>query len=74
MGIIRAKKLGYDYFQYEDEGKEPEITHAIEDVDLDIQPGQFIAVLGHNGSGQAYECAAGAHGGYHVGGSYGHFQ
>ena len=53
MGIIRAKKLGYDYFQYEDEGKEPEITHAIEDVDLDIQPGQFIAVLGHNGSGKS---------------------
>jgi len=53
VGIIRAKKLGYDYFQYEDEGKEPEITHAIEDVDLDIQPGQFIAVLGHNGSGKS---------------------
>lgn len=53
MGIIRAKKLGYDYFQYEEEGREPDITHAIEDVDLDIQAGQFIAVLGHNGSGKS---------------------
>ncbi len=53
MGIIRARKLGYDYFQYEEEGKEPDITHAIEDVDLDIQAGQFIAVLGHNGSGKS---------------------
>ena len=53
MGIIRAKKLGYDYIQYEEEGKEPDITHAIEGVDLDIQAGQFIAVLGHNGSGKS---------------------
>lgn len=53
MGIIRARKLGYDYFQYEEEGKEPDITHAIEDVDMDIQAGQFIAVLGHNGSGKS---------------------
>ena len=53
MGIIRARKLGYDYFQYEEEGKEPDITNAIEDVDLDIQAGQFIAVLGHNGSGKS---------------------
>lgn len=53
MGIIKAKKLGFDYFQYEEEGKDPEVTHAIEDVDLDVEPGQFIAVLGHNGSGKS---------------------
>ena len=53
MGIIKARKLGYDYFQYEEEGKEPEITHAIQEVNLDVQEGQFIAVLGHNGSGKS---------------------
>ena len=53
MGIIRAAKLGFDYFRYEEEGKEPEITRAIDDVNLDIQAGQFIAVLGHNGSGKS---------------------
>ncbi len=53
MGIIKARKLGYDYFEYEEEGKDPEIVHAIEDVDLDIQAGQFITVLGHNGSGKS---------------------
>ena len=53
MVIIRAAKLGFDYFRYEEEGKEPEITRAIDDVNLDIQAGQFIAVLGHNGSGKS---------------------
>ena len=53
MGIIRAAKLGFDYFRYEEEGAEPEATRAIDDVNLDIQAGQFIAVLGHNGSGKS---------------------
>ena len=35
MGIIKARKLGYDYFEYEEEGKNPEVVHAIEDIDLD---------------------------------------
>ena len=53
MGLIRAAKLGFDYFRYEEEGAEPEATRAIDDVNLDIQAGQFIAVLGHNGSGKS---------------------
>ena len=53
MAIIRAAKLGFDYFRYEEEGAEPEATRAIDDVNLDIQAGQFIAVLGHNGSGKS---------------------
>lgn len=53
MGIIRAAKLGFDYFRYEEEGAEPEATRAIDDVNLDIQAGQFIAVLGHNGRGKS---------------------
>ena len=49
MGMIRAAGLGYEYLRYEEEGQEPEVTKAIEDVSLEIQKGQFIAVLGHNG-------------------------
>ncbi len=53
MGIIRASKLGFDYFKYKEEGQDPEVYRAIDEVDLDIAPGKFIAVLGHNGSGKS---------------------
>ena len=53
MGIIRAENVHYDYVQYTDEGQEPVISHAITGVSLEVQKGQFIAVLGHNGSGKS---------------------
>ncbi|MCI5649739.1 MAG: energy-coupling factor transporter ATPase [Fusicatenibacter sp.] len=53
MGIIKAAKLGFDYFRYEDDTEEPEATRAIDDVNLEIEAGQFIAILGHNGSGKS---------------------
>lgn len=53
MGIIKAAKLAYDYLRYGEEGEEPEVNRAIDGVNLDIEEGQFIAVLGHNGSGKS---------------------
>lgn len=53
MGIIKAAKLAYDYLRYGDEGEEPEVNRAIAGVNLDIEEGQFIAILGHNGSGKS---------------------
>lgn len=53
MGIIRAEKLGYDYIEYDPEGVRREVSHALQDVSLDIRMGQFIAILGHNGSGKS---------------------
>lgn len=53
MGIIKATKLAYDYLRYGEEGEEPEVNRAIDHVDLDIEEGQFIAILGHNGSGKS---------------------
>ncbi len=54
MGIVRALKLSYDYIRYDDEtDQETDVLHAVKDVDLDVQEGQFIAVLGHNGSGKS---------------------
>ena len=53
MGIIKAAKLAFDYLRYEEEGEEPEVNRAIDHVDLDIEEGKFIAILGHNGSGKS---------------------
>ncbi len=53
MGIIKASKLGFDYFKYNEEGEDPEVFRAIDQVDLDVEEGQFIAILGHNGSGKS---------------------
>ncbi len=53
MGIIRASKLGYDYYRYDENGQIQETSRAIDQVDLDVQEGQFVAILGHNGSGKS---------------------
>ena len=53
MQIIKARKLKYDYLKYDENGQASESQTAVENVDLDIQPGQFISILGHNGSGKS---------------------
>lgn len=53
MGIIKARKLKYDYFKYDDNGQPAESHTAIDYVDIDIEKGQFISILGHNGSGKS---------------------
>ncbi len=53
MGIIKAVKLAYDYLRYGEEGEEPEVNRAIDGLNLEVEEGQFIAILGHNGSGKS---------------------
>ena len=53
MGIIKALKLGFDYQRYDDDGNVVDMQRAVNDVNLDIEAGQFVAVLGHNGSGKS---------------------
>lgn len=53
MGIIKAKDVVYEYIRRNDEGDVEGITTAVDHVNLDIEQGQFIAILGHNGSGKS---------------------
>ena len=53
MGIIKASKLIYEYIKRDEEGNPEGVNRAVDQVDIDIQPGQFVAILGHNGSGKS---------------------
>lgn len=53
MGIIKASKLIYEYIRRDEDEQVEEINRAINNLDLDIHEGDFVAILGHNGSGKS---------------------
>lgn len=53
MGIIEAKDLVHEYIIRDEEGNVESIRTALDHMDLSVEQGQFIAVLGHNGSGKS---------------------
>ena len=53
MNMIKTEKLIYEYEKRDDEGNVIGAHRAIEELDLNIEAGQFIAILGHNGSGKS---------------------
>lgn len=53
MGIIKAINLAFEYIRRDEEGNVEGILRAVDGVDLDIEQGDFVAILGHNGSGKS---------------------
>ena len=53
QAMISLKGLIHDYVIRDEEGNVSGTVRAIDDVNLEVEPGQFIAVLGHNGSGKS---------------------
>lgn len=53
VGIVQAKDLTFEYIRRDEEGNVEGITTAIDNVNIDIKAGDFVAVLGHNGSGKS---------------------
>lgn len=53
MNIIKAVNLVFDYMRRDEENQVEEVKRAIDHVNLEIEEGSFVAVLGHNGSGKS---------------------
>ncbi|RRF96709.1 MAG: energy-coupling factor transporter ATPase [Lachnospiraceae bacterium] len=51
--VIQTKDLVYEYYRRDEEGNVESIDTAVDHVNLDVEPGQFISILGHNGSGKS---------------------
>lgn len=47
MSVLMIRDLKKQY------GTEPNVTHALQGVDLDIEQGEFVAVVGTSGSGKS---------------------
>ena len=53
MGIIKASRLIFDYIRRDEEENIQEVDRAIDNLNVDIQKGSFVAIMGHNGSGKS---------------------
>ena len=53
MGIIEANDLTFEYIRRDEEGNVESINKALNNINLNINKGDFIAILGSNGSGKS---------------------
>lgn len=53
MSVIKTKNLTFEYIRRDEDGNVESIVKAVDGVNLDINQGEFIAILGSNGSGKS---------------------
>ncbi|HIR35327.1 MAG TPA: energy-coupling factor transporter ATPase [Candidatus Faecimorpha stercoravium] len=51
--MIEAKELTFEYPVYDENGSETGTVRAVDQMNILVQKGEFVAVLGHNGSGKS---------------------
>ena len=53
MSIVKAENLVFEYIKRDEDGNVDGINRAVDNVNIEVEPGQFIAIVGHNGSGKS---------------------
>ncbi|MDO4301149.1 MAG: energy-coupling factor transporter ATPase [Clostridia bacterium] len=53
MDFIKSKDLKYEYTRFDDETNTKEVIEALKGVDITVKKGEFVSILGHNGSGKS---------------------
>lgn len=51
--MIKIKNLVHEYIRRDEEENVVDIKKAVDNVDIDVKPGELVALLGHNGSGKS---------------------
>jgi energy-coupling factor transporter ATPase len=51
--IVKGENLIFEYYSHDDNGEVEQVHRAINNLDINVNKGEFVAVLGHNGSGKS---------------------
>lgn len=51
--IVTGKGLVYEYFTHNEKGEIENTFRALDNLNIEIEKGQFVVILGHNGSGKS---------------------
>lgn len=51
--MIKAEHVSFEYFRRDEDGNVSEVVEAVKDLSLQVKPGEFIGILGRNGSGKS---------------------
>ena len=53
MGIVKTENLTFEYIRRDENDNVEGINTAVDNVSVEFKEGEFIAILGHNGSGKS---------------------
>ena len=51
--MIKAEHVSFEYFRRDENGNVSDMVEAVKDLSLEVKQGEFIGILGCNGSGKS---------------------